>query len=182
MLPEVDERMLDRAMEQPWGERFVAKILINTSDGDGCWLWTGYKLPGVHGGYGQFTIDRKLRYAHRLAVELSAGIELTSEQFACHRCDRPSCVRASHLFVGTAADNALDAARKNRLASVLTPAEVLDICRRSAAGDLGSAIARDLKISEATVSRILSGERWSHLTGRYRWARTAPANTNAGEA
>lgn len=96
-------------------DRFVAKI-----DKHGpragrlgfCWVWTSTRNSG---GYGQFMVgsrtdgSRKLLYAHRLAWgDVPDGMDVL------HKCDNPPCVRRSHLFLGTAADNMRDAAAKGR--------------------------------------------------------------------
>lgn len=81
----------------------------------GCWLWSG---PKDHCGYGIINyhpgIGRPARYrAHRLSLQLASG-EMGDGLYACHHCDTPACVRPSHLFWGTQADNMRDASLKGR--------------------------------------------------------------------
>ena len=51
--------------------------------------------------------------AHRFAYEQAYG-KVPKGILICHRCDNPSCIKLSHLFAGTVADNNQDTARKGR--------------------------------------------------------------------
>lgn len=87
-------------------ERFWAKV----DKSDECWLWTG--TTSVR-GYGKLIVSGKQVQAHRFAYSLAHGA-ITPDQIVCHRCDTPLCVRVSHLFVGTHADNVRDMLAKGR--------------------------------------------------------------------
>lgn len=90
------------------GCRFWAKV--DKSNGpDSCWIWIGTKRPL---GYGVFRIDGHTVRAHRLAYEFTIGP--IGDLHACHKCDNPSCVNPSHIFLGTHLDNMRDMFAKNR--------------------------------------------------------------------
>ncbi len=108
-------------------ERFWPKVdkngPIHPVLGTACWDWTG-QTDGKF-GYGRIAVgmlrgqfaarpERMPRIGtHRVGWELANG-PIPSGMCVCHKCDRPSCVRADHLFLGTMADNDADKATKGR--------------------------------------------------------------------
>lgn len=93
----------------PLQDRFWARI--RKSEGEGCWEWTGTVTAF---GYGNVNIGAgRYQMAHRLSWILTNG-EPTPGLHVCHRCDNPRCVRPSHLFLGTQADNMRDMVAKHR--------------------------------------------------------------------
>lgn len=122
----------------------------------GCWEWNGSRFPR---GYGQFSVNGKLCYAHRFAYRIHHG-PFPSDLKILHRCDNPPCVNPEHLFLGTTQDNSDDMCRKGRSASGeqsglhrLTDTQVLEIRRRYAAGDIRQ---RDLAVEFGTCQSNIS--------------------------
>lgn len=122
-------------------------------------------------GYGQIKIPKTRRqtYAHRLSYEMHCG-PIPDGMLVCHRCDNPRCVRPTHLFLGTEADNLGDMALKGRhlygernTKHVLTEAEVHRIFDLSDAQWSQHKIANEIGIGQAHVGRILRGLRWRHI-------------------
>lgn len=75
-----------------------------------CWNWIASKFKF---GYGQFYINGKNLYAHRVSYVIQNG-SIPKGLFVCHKCDNPSCVRPSHLFLGSQLENVLDMVKKGR--------------------------------------------------------------------
>ena len=127
-------------------------------------------------GSGQFSVGDRRMYVHRVAVEMASGIRIPDGMFACHRCRTPRCCRPSHLYVGTASQNAIDAVRDGTAFGLrcageknpsrkLTEAQAIAIRDRAAAGEKRRALADEFGVSYLTVHYIVTGERWSHLAG-----------------
>ena len=86
-----------------------------SSDCD-CWNWERYKDKD---GYGQFQFshlkEKFIFVAHRASYEINVSA-IPFGMLVCHKCDNPSCVNPSHLFLGTNLDNTMDKVSKNRQA------------------------------------------------------------------
>ena len=76
----------------------------------GCWLWVG-AISGS--GYGRVFHEGRMWQAHRLSWVQFNG-DIPDGTFVCHRCDTPSCVNPSHLFLGSPRDNVMDMVAKGR--------------------------------------------------------------------
>lgn len=130
---------------------------------NGCLIWLGGKTAA---GYGVLNLGGKdagniNKLAHRLSYLLAYG-EYDQSQFVCHRCDNPSCVEPSHLFLGTHQDNMGDMAQKGRAAWAKRrmPAEVrkkIGDARR--ASDWSPSPEHRRRVSEAMKNEWASGRR-----------------------
>jgi hypothetical protein len=143
-------------------ESFWNRVLV----GDGCWEWTG---GTVQFGYGKLMINGKRHAAHRISWQMKYG-PISNDICVLHRCDNPACVRPSHLFLGTKADNAQDCARKGRMNHIrgvrhpwskLTEDQVREI--RNSTGPLRDA-ATKYGVSRSAISLIRRGDNWAHLS------------------
>jgi hypothetical protein len=105
---------------RPLADRFWAKVDKNGPEvrvGLGeCWVWTAAK---DRRGYGKIGDDGATKIAPRVAWEIEHGAS-PGDRCVLHHCDNPGCVRPSHLFLGTAADNAADKVAKGRQSTKAT--------------------------------------------------------------
>jgi hypothetical protein len=99
-------------------QRFIARV--DLAFGDACWEWNGHRNDR---GYGLIWHNGRHVRAHRVALILALG-SIPDGLLVLHHCDNPSCVRPSHLFVGTQADNMRDMAHKGRGAFQLDPDKI----------------------------------------------------------
>lgn len=138
-----------------------------TSNPNGCWEWTGPKMPA---GYGKFYYNSLFEYSHRYSFTLSNG-PIPPGLVICHRCDNPSCVNPEHLFLGTYKDNAQDCLKKGRhkfgqlkgsknASAKLTEDQVLKI-RES--NKRYKEIATEYGVSEHCISEIRRRITWKHI-------------------
>lgn len=137
----------------------------------GCWLWTAATNGGRYGKIRPDTGERKNLLAHRVAWELYRG-PIPAGLYVCHKCDNILCVNPDHLFLGTSRDNRQDMVRKQRGGfrgcrnpkCKLTEASVRSIRLMWAGGRSVGDLAASYCVNKATISNIVSGRTWSHLT------------------
>lgn len=99
-----------RIMNESTACRILRHTAINL---DGCWDFVGYHRPTRRGS--RPTINVRVpdgrwvaRTASRVVLEVWTGRTLEDNEVVCHTCDNPSCVRPSHLYVGTHSQNLHD--------------------------------------------------------------------------
>jgi hypothetical protein len=146
--------------------------IVTHVDGiDACWVWAGMRDKR---GYGFLYVGgAKKVLAHRFSWELANG-EISSGMHVLHRCDNPNCIRPSHLFVGTHADNMRDMASKGRARSggcrgsgynraVLDEASVAVVMAQLAEGIPTGQVARNFGVSRGAILAISIGRTWTHV-------------------
>lgn len=86
------------------------KLFKKTEISRHCWNWVGNK---INGGHGKIFINGKYELTHRVSYLLFIG-SIPEGLCVCHSCDNPACVRPSHLWVGSRAENNKDRHLKGR--------------------------------------------------------------------
>ena len=136
-----------------------------------CWNWKTTRSDG----YGHIRAENNKKIlAHRLSWVMHNG-DIPDKLCVLHKCDNPSCVNPSHLFLGTHADNMADMATKKRgkshslvgsklWTSKLTESQVLWIRMWSGIKYSQQSIADAYGISQATISKIILRKTWKHVS------------------
>lgn len=129
-----------------------------------CWRW---QSSTSESGHGRFHF-----YAHRFALLLQG--EDIEGSLVCHRCDNPWCVNPDHLYVGTCSDNLKDMYERGQRDTpqgeehpnaYLSEEDVREIQRRYADGGVTQGdLASEYGVHQTTVSRIVKGSMWPHLS------------------
>lgn len=148
-------------------ETFWARV--RRGEPDACWPWVGHL--NSH-GYGDCYYQGRRTNAHRIAFELATGERPPREAVVCHRCDNRACCNPAHLWLGSQGDNVRDCrdkgrargtfnggARHPRHTAKLTQEQVEWARSAYADGMRQTAIAAQLGVHSATISRLVRGER-----------------------
>jgi len=146
------EQFDERATERFWSK-------VDRRDEKDCWEWASTIDAG---GYGRFHHQRHGLKAHRVAYTLVNG-RIPGGLIVCHACDNRRCVNPDHLFLGTPRENSVDASRKNRRTTKLTPDDIRTIRERKRNGETHRSIAAAFGIGHGVVGQIVRREIWSHV-------------------
>jgi len=147
---------------RPTVEHFWKKV--NKDTPNGCWEWTGARLPF---GHGQIAVNRKTQLAHRFSYELHIG-PIPAGMEVCHHCDNPCCVNPAHLFLGTHADNMADMHQKKRRSrgrtAILTEAKVVEIRQKYTPYVVTfRMLAAEYGVSIEAIANVIWRRNWKHV-------------------
>lgn len=136
-----------------------------------CWLWTKGK---DRDGYGAIRgADGKNLRAHRVSWIIHFG-PIPDGLYVLHDCpdgkDNPSCVRPSHLWLGTNDDNMADCHDKKRNVfgerhgrAKLTEEIVLEIRRLHKSGVAQKTLAAKYLVNRVSINYIIARKTWTHI-------------------
>jgi hypothetical protein len=155
--------MLDRIKVNRELKNLWDKVSVK---GEGeCWNWLGWK---DRYGYGRVSYKgRREQLITRVAWELING-PIPEGLCVCHKCDNPSCLNLSHLFIATHAENIRDMKNKKRgrgkvmygldnPKTKLSKEQVREIRRRRAAGEKGVDLAKEFDVTDTAICSIYKG-------------------------
>jgi len=136
-----------------------------------CWEFQG--STDGH-GYGQLTMrmpgGKKIIKAYRASYLCFVGEMPEGKNYVCHTCDNRMCFNPRHLFAGTCADNAQDAAIKGRTAigamlpqTVLKEDQVVTIKSAIKSGVKDGPLSRQYGVSRTTIRQIRYNNTWKHV-------------------
>lgn len=148
---------------------------------DECWVWTASKRNKGYGAFVWADADGRVVQgrAHRFAWLVSRG-NIPTGMCVLHTCDNPACVRPTHLFIGTRADNNADMLNKGRHArapyrpgkhkrgvdhpmSKLTPQLVKQLRADRSRGLSFVAIASRHGVAMTTAYKAVRGITWKEI-------------------
>lgn len=144
-----------------------------------CWNWTrGRNGPGAQ-AYGIVWFGNKKYKCHRLSLALSIGEPTPSKNFACHRCDNPTCCNPAHLYWGTPKDNSRDCKERGRLKKEMGSSRYNAKLTEEAVAEIkaqapfrtygwGRAMARKYGVAATAINNIVHGRRWKQVGGAAR--------------
>lgn len=129
-----------------------------------CWLWLGKTSKGH-----PYPRIRNGESVHRIAWEITRG-PIPDGMCVLHKCDNMQCVRPSHLFLGSHADNVADMVKKGRnvrgrfqWAAKLDEKKIRKIRKLLAGGYTQQRIADLYGVTSAAIYMIKTGRNWSHV-------------------
>lgn len=158
--------------------RFWSKVDLREWEPGACCAWGAATNAAGYGVLNSGGHNGRPLLAHRVSWEIHNGpIPADGPPphgwVVEHTCDNPQCVNPTHLRLGTYRSNAADMCAKGRQArgakqggAKLTADAVHTLLAALASGATSIAEAAATHgVSTSTIYKIVSGERWAHVTG-----------------
>lgn len=139
--------------------RFWSKVKL--AKGDACWEWQAFCYPS---GHGQFHLNGKDMSAARALWIFEHG-ELQKDQYVCHTCDNPRCVRPDHLYLGNHQTNMTDVIVRKRRSGERHPFAKLNwVTARKIRSELGHRSVKEIAaaygVSRQLITHISHNRCW----------------------
>ena len=157
-----------RSFRKSMKERFFSKI-IKKEDYE-CWGWRGALC---NGGYGCFTMNKRVKPAHRASWEIHNG-PIPKGLWVLHKCDNKICSNPDHLFLGNAKENVHDMISKGRnirgelsCHAKLTSNDIINIRKEYLNKNATYLeISRKYYVNASHIGRIIRKERWNNIEAK----------------
>lgn len=95
----------------PWAQAKAGWLVENAIERDGCLIC--HLAPNAK-GYPPIGFGRAIKMRANRLVFFVSNLNIDPSLFVLHTCDVRNCIKLSHLFAGTAADNTADMMSKGR--------------------------------------------------------------------
>jgi predicted DNA-binding protein (UPF0251 family) len=143
-------------------EKCVLSAEPNKHTNTKCLLWTGC----ISDGYGVISIGPHHYRTHHIAWMFKTGRTFIPEGMVVrHLCGSYLCSNESHVEIGTPYDNTMDQLRMGVHGhAILTEADVKEVWRLYDEGLTLTDIAKQFGVIRQTVSAIVNGLTWKHVS------------------
>lgn len=168
-------------MRKAWNKRTLEnrEAVINfiktksVTSANGCINWVG-ATKSKERPYGKMKVNNKSYYVTRILSHYFLNLDINNVKVeVCHTCDNPACVNIKHFFLGTRAENMVDASVKKRMYRAqgvlsknhkLTEEAVRHIRDKGTSEKTLHALGKEFGVSHHTIWRVVKNKSWIHIT------------------
>jgi len=161
------EKLLKLTKEEKKSAKLASRILkfwdnVDIKSADECWEWLGYTHPKLKYGLFRFSFIKET-LTHRISWRITHNFEDPRPLHVLHKCDNPSCVNPSHLFLGTKSENAIDRTKKGRTNGARFNETDILIIRELYKTMSISEIANKYDYSYSTIQGVVKRKTWKWI-------------------